>query len=211
MRRPATTIGLLALVACTAACSKDDGKSEANVEENTTAKVQAFFDSLIDGVQLIESAEDMSKQTGAIDESTAPPSYRVTYEGCVDGYVGGNFCVQEGLHVIDVVTDTVHIIRSVDQTYALNEFGSVPDYRMTGTIASHVDVTVDTNAQTTGVAGTAKGTLVASGQLAGDVGVDLVIGGGRNYTESAATPIEVTGTLTYQGEAYPVEGGFLRE
>ncbi len=202
-------LSLLALAAC-----DDAGKSVDDVAERPLTKqqhLQALFESVLDGVQLIESSEKMAKVRGAIDETTSPPRYEVTYEGCLDGFVSGSFCVQAGRHLIDVVTPEIHIIRAVDQRYVLDGFASVPEYTMVGSLDSHVAVKVDTTEHTTEVEGTATGELEVSGGVSGTVGVSLIIGGGRNYTQSAATPIIVSGTFVHEGETFAVEGGFQRE
>ncbi len=112
---------------------------------------------------------------------------------------------------MDVITPEVHIIRSVDQRYVLDGFGSVTDYALSGVIDSHADVAVDTSAQTTDVQGTATGAIEVTGALSGSVQVDLTIGGGRNYTEATATPIVVEGTFNFGGIDYAVSGGFQRQ
>lgn len=206
-------IGIVLASSALAGC-KDAGQTADEVVAVPLSKeerMQALFESIIDGVQLIESNDGVNKVTGDVDESTTPPSYTVAFEGCVGGFVGGSFCVRDGRHLIEVITPAIHIIRTVDQRYALESFGSVPEYALTGNLDSHVGVTVDTDAQTTVVEGTAIGDLQVSGDITGTVGVSLVVGGGRNYTESTATPIEVSGTLMHEGESYSVRGGFQRE
>lgn len=202
----------LAIVALVG-CSKPSPTSESDFTEtqSTEARVGALFQSVIDGVQLIESSDRLTKVTGEVDDSVDPPRYQVLYEGCLDGFAAGSFCVRDGVHVIEIVAPESHIIRSVEQTYVFDGFGSVPDYTMTGSLYSYVEVSVDAAAKTTEVEGLASGSVAVSGALSGEVGVELEIGGGRNYTESAATPIVVTGAMTHDGKSYPVDGGFLRE
>lgn len=206
MRRVALAGMLFALFAC-----DEPSQSVDEVIEKQPTKqeqMQALFESVLDGVQLIESNENIAKVTGEVDSSA---SYEVTYEGCVDGFIGGALCVREGRHIIDVVTPEIHIIRSVDQRYTFDGFASVVAYSLTGGLESHVGVTVDTDEHATHVEGTATGTLEVTGDITGPVAVSLTVGGGRNYTESAATPIVVSGTLTHGGEVFDVQGGFQRE
>lgn len=211
MRSSAPALVLLAAVITGCSEPPANQQSPASTEIPVETRIDQLFETLIDGVQLIESAQDVAKQSGPLDESTAPPSYTVSYAGCLDGFVGGAFCVADGLHRVDVVAPSLHIIRSVDQRYELKAFASTPDFALTGDIDSHVQVAVDVESETTAVEGTAKGQLEVTGELDGPVGVDLSIGGGRNYTEATATPIVVEGTFTYDGETYAVSGGFQRE
>jgi hypothetical protein len=205
---------LAALLGGASACDDPATKSESNVSEktkSTSERIDDLFQSVLDGVQLIESADSVTKLTGEIDTSTQPPHYLVLYEGCLDGFLSGSFCVRDGSHLIEIVAPETHIIRSVDQRYLLDRFASVPDYAMTGTLDSYVEVSVDVAEQMTEVSGLASGTFAVTGALEGDVGVELEIGGGRDYTEGTATPIVITGTMSFAGESYPVEGGFHRE
>lgn len=211
---PTTALAAAMCLSLVCACSETGPtQAESNIteEEPIEIRMQALFDSVLDGVQLIESAENVEKVSGPIDETTAPPHYEVAYEGCASGHAGGTFCVREGRHLVDVFASDVHIIRRVDQRYDLEGFGSVADLVMTGALTSSVDVTVDTVAHTTQVLGAAAGELQVSGAIDGAVVVDLVVEGGRNYTESAATPLVVSGTMTYRGVAHPVDGGFHRD
>jgi hypothetical protein len=203
----------LGIAAALTGCSEQAPKSESDISEkkSTEERVNEILQSIIDGVQLIESSDRLTKITGEVDESSQPPHYLVLYEGCLEGFVSGTLCVRDGTHVVEIVAPGTHIIRSVEQRYVFESFGSVPEYTLSGTLDSFAEVSVDTVAKTTEVAGLAYGTLAVSGALSGSVEADLDIGGGRNYTESTATPIVVEGQLRHGGTAYPVAGGFHRE
>jgi len=210
-----TSNGTIFSIALTLAGCTDVGSSAENVAQapglTRAQHIQALFDSLLDGVQLIEANDEVVKVSTAVDGSTSPPRYEVGYEGCVEGFVSGSLCVEQGRHLVEIQSPEVHIIRAVEQSYVLDGFGSLPDYQMTGDLFSIVDVRVDTGRQTTQVEGLASGVLVVAGGIEGVVEVELELGGGRNYTESAATPILVEGTFIYDGEPFGVEGGFQRE
>lgn len=208
-RKPFLLLALVSLTACS-----EPGTTSSDATEVVLTKeehMQALFQSLLDGVQLIEAHDAIAKTSGPLDGATEPPRYDVTFGGCMDGFVAGAFCVEDGKHQVEVVTPEVHIIREVEQTYALEAFASVPDYVMSGRLLSLIEVVVDTTQHTTDVDGLASGELEVRGGIRGSVGVELEIDGGRNYTESTATPIFVTGTFTHEGERFIVEGGFQRE
>ncbi len=207
------TLAALLLTTSVGCTEAEDGNQEQPTTSDpvpTEAHISALFDSLLDGVQLIESAA-LDKTVGPVDETSQPPTFQISFEGCVDGFVQGSLCVRDGVHVIQVVAPDVNVIRSVDQRYVLKNFGSVPGYSLTGTFEMRVDVTVDTQAQTSSVTGSGSASFEVGGELEGPVQVALTIEGGRNYTESTATPIRADGTFTYAGVAYPVSGGFQRE
>lgn len=195
----------------TDAAVSEDGAVVAPENRDADQQRQALFASLLLGVQQIENFSGISKMRGAVDDNSTPPSYTVTYSGCADGAVEGQICVDDGEQRIAILGETIQIIQGLTQTYRLDGYSADGEFTLSGTMAVDVTVTVDPEAETSQISGTAQGTLTVSGLLEGEFAFDLTIAGGRNYTHDATTLVTVAGTMTRDGQATPVEGGFARE
>ncbi len=214
MKHSKKRLGILCVgmaVVLVSACKNNDDTRHRAKETPVEENIDALFQSVIDGLQAMENLDTLQRSAGPQDDSTDPPSYVVTYQGCMSGYFAGTICLEGGEQVIEVVEADTHIIRELQQAEVFDGFSSVEYFTIDGRLEAQVEVQIDPSSHETSIGGTATGALTVRGRLKGSVDVALEISGGRNYTERTSTPVMLEGTFTFDGTEYPVEGGFQRE
>lgn len=206
--RRTTRLGAALLAfALTTGCSEEADEDLGNTAEDRAGDI---FDSFLLGVQQAENLSGLSKERGALDESTDPPSYQLNYSGCADGGVSGRVCIEDGVQTILVLEDGTNIISSLAQTYRFENYANDEAVVLSGTLDVDVQVGVNPAEETTTVEGAASGMLTVDGDAPAQAEFDVVIAGGRVYTQDVSTEVEVAGTLLLDGEPHDVAGGFAR-